>query len=101
MSSHARKKTPVIRSRKPQPDPYTTRILKKPSKLELKASLRHAVRSQDLDALEDYDEELRPPTNAVAPPEPVKTLEDLLGDSYDPFDFTDDDDWDDDDSWPS
>jgi len=105
VSSHARKKSPVIRSRKPQPDPYTSRILKTPSKRELDASLRHAVRNRDFDALEDFDEaQLRPPTNAVKD-EPVKTLEDLLGDSYDPFDARDlqDDlmDWDDDyDGWP-
>jgi hypothetical protein len=61
----------VLRSRKAQPDPYTSRILKTPSKRELEASLRHAVRNHDHDALEDYDEEqLRPPTNAVKPLDP-------------------------------
>lgn len=86
MSSHARKKP--IRSRKStglrslqQPDPYTSRILKTPSSRELNATLRHAVRNHDLTALEDYDEELRPPTNAVKD-EPTQSLEDLLGDSY-------------------
>ncbi len=66
MSSRRTQKTPVIRSRKAQPDPYTARIPKTISKRELKDHLGRAVRSKDFDALENYDEEnLRPPTGAV------------------------------------
>jgi hypothetical protein len=82
--SHPRKKkSPAIRSRKAQPDPYTSRILKPPSKRELDATLKHAVRNQDFNALEDYDEEqLRPPTNAVKVTESTITPEDAADLGY-------------------
>ncbi len=66
--------------------------MKPPSKRELEAHLNHAVRNHDYDALEDYDEEqVRPPTGAVAPLK-EESLADLLGDDeqgdpFDPLDF--------------
>jgi hypothetical protein len=42
--------------RKQEPNPYTARIIKNPSKQELETTLRHAVRNQDMDAFEEYDE---------------------------------------------
>lgn len=44
-------------TRKREPSPYVSKIVKKPSKHRLEDELRHAVSHSDLDALEDYDEE--------------------------------------------
>lgn len=86
MSRDRQKKSTPIRSRKPQPDPYTARIKKTPSKRELDTTLRHAVQHHDFDALEDYDEDnLRPPTGAVVlQPEtnPIENQDSDLDDWY-------------------
>lgn len=80
----SRKKPVVIHSRKPQPNPYTSRIRKPPSKHALKSSLKHAVHNHDFDALENYDEEqLRPPTGAVADPGPDPDFVAYLGEDDD------------------
>jgi hypothetical protein len=102
----SRKKPAVIRSRKAQPDPYTSRIMKAPSKRELEARLNHAVRNHDFDALEDYDEnQLHPPTGVIAPlPDDPDGLREL-GDDIDIFDRADEQRasqtrrWSDDDDW--
>ena len=87
MSRDRQKKKTVIRSRKQQPDPYTSRITKKASKRELKDTLRHAVSHRDFDALEDFDEKnLKPPVGAVVPVK-EETFEDITGDVYDPKDL--------------
>jgi hypothetical protein len=42
--------------RKPQHDPYTSKIVKPPSNQHLNDELRRAVTQHDADALEDWDE---------------------------------------------
>jgi hypothetical protein len=42
-------------TRKPV-DPYTSKIVKPPSKQQRDTALRHAVTHKDADAIEDYDE---------------------------------------------
>lgn len=43
--------------RRPQaPNPYTSKIVKPPTKQHLRDTLRHAVSHRDNDAYEDYDE---------------------------------------------
>ena len=67
MARNKRKSVVVPKSRKAQPDPYTAKIKKVPSKRELEDTLRHAVNHHDFNALEDYDEQNpRPAVNAVA-----------------------------------
>jgi hypothetical protein len=80
--SRPRKKKPAIRSRKAQPDPYTSRILKQPSKRELDATLKHAVRNHDYDALDDYDEQVRAPVGAVKVKDSTTTPEDAADLGY-------------------
>lgn len=53
---HQKDKKTQPRSRKQQPDPYTSKIIKQRSKTRCEDELRHAVRHKDFDALEDYDE---------------------------------------------
>lgn len=43
-------------SKKREPSPYVSKIIKRPSKQRLEDTLRHAVSHSDMDALEDYDE---------------------------------------------
>lgn len=58
MSRHARQSQSSHKKskHKQEPNPYTARILKSPSKQEREDTLRHAVRHRDTDAFEDYDE---------------------------------------------
>lgn len=51
-------KTPKKRplSKKREPSPYVSKIIKRPSKQRLEDALRHAVSHSDMDALDDYDE---------------------------------------------
>lgn len=59
MSHGMKKKTSSRRpriSKKREPSPYVSKIIKRPSKQRLEDALRHAVSHSDLDALEDYDE---------------------------------------------
>lgn len=87
-------KTSGPRRRKPQHDPYTSKIVKPPTKLELEQSLRHAVRNHDADALEDHDENLlRPPTNAVTNPYIAEEDPELRALDYDWYDWDDSNEW--------
>jgi len=54
-SQNANKKSPRHR-RKKEPSAYDTKIVKPPSKTELRNTLQHAVLTQDYEAFEDYDE---------------------------------------------
>lgn len=42
--------------RKQEPNAYTSKIIKTPTKQQLETQLRHAVRNADMDAFEDYDD---------------------------------------------
>lgn len=42
--------------RKHEPSAYTSKIVKTPTKRQLETQLRHAVRNDDRDAFEDYDD---------------------------------------------
>lgn len=98
MSRERRKKSVIPRSRKAQPDPYTAKIRKPPSKRELEDTLRHAVSHRDTNSLEDYDENPRPPTNAVKAEETGEaSVHEVVDDE--PFDWTDRDYLDEYDPW--
>lgn len=58
MSRRSQDRT-VPRRRKPQHDPYTSKIIKPPSKRHLEDVLKHAVRTKDNDVFEEYDEYIR------------------------------------------
>lgn len=42
--------------RKNEPNAYTSKIVKPPTKQRLESQLRHAVTHHDVDAFEDYDD---------------------------------------------
>ena len=51
-----RQKSTDPHKRKPQPDPYTSKIKKQRSERQQDDALRHAVRTHDVDTLDDWDE---------------------------------------------
>lgn len=82
MARNRRKSVAVPKSRKTQPDPYTAKIKKVPSKRELEDTLRHAVNHHDFNALEDYDEEnpRLSPAFSNNHPDGTRTVPDLTPD---------------------